>query len=500
MIGFMPEIYPDELVYSWFARYYAHSGHPAYVSALGDLMEKKNTRPDVEFISRINKDAKDIIQKMMPMEEMVLGHTMFPYYRFAGNARISNALWAMSGNGGDAHQLLPVFKGKHGVQARHIKYCPECASESREAYGEAYWDRKATIRNIGICPKHKCRLEETSIEISAKQSPRLYVAEGEIKDTMPELAEDGLGFQLAEYMLEVFQSPIDFKNGVPVGDFLKSRLQGTKYLSARGMQMYISLLLDDIQDFYQGLQGTANGNAGKQDAQYQGITEKHQLQHIFSNKNSDFYKICQLAFFLGISPGELTNPRLPKRTQTELYNEKVAQLYAKGLGCHRIAREVGGSPSTVREANKTKGKKLQGYPAARLGKQAVDWDVMDKEMLPEVGKAINEIYGGGKTRPKRVTGYAVTRHMEWPDRRLQYLPKCRELVEAYYEEFPVYWAREAVWAYKLLLRDKGMEDIHWRDMRVITNLRKDNFEAAFPYLERFADKGTAEDIRGLLPK
>ena len=97
---FMPEIYPDELVYSWFARYYAHSGHPAYVSALGDLMEKKNTRPDVEFISRINKDAKDIIQKMMPMEEMVLGHTMFPYYRFAGNARISNALWAMSGNGG----------------------------------------------------------------------------------------------------------------------------------------------------------------------------------------------------------------------------------------------------------------------------------------------------------------------------------------------------------------------------------------------------------------
>lgn len=69
---------------------------------------------------------------------------------------------------------------------------------------------------------------------------------------------------------------------------------------------------------------------------------------------------------MGISPGELTNPRLPKRTQTELYNEKVAQLYAKGLGCHRIAREVGGSPSTVRKANKTKGKNyrailLQGW-------------------------------------------------------------------------------------------------------------------------------------------
>ena len=45
-----------------------------------------------------------------------------------------------------------------------------------------------------------------------------------------------------------------------------------------------------------------------------------------------------------------------------------------------------------------------------------------------------------------------------------------------------------------------MKDIHWRDLRVITNLKKDNFEAAFPYLERFADGKTAEDIRNLLPK
>lgn len=498
MIGFMPSINPDELVYSWFARYYAHSGHPAYVFALEDLMEKKNTRADVEFISRINKDAKNIIQKIVPMEELILKHTMFPYYRFAENTRISNALKSMSENGGDAYQLLPVSKGKHGVQARYVKYCPKCISEAREAYGEGFWDRKSTIRHINICPRHKCRLKETSIEISAKQSPRLYVAEEEIRDTMPELAEDGLEIQLAEYMLEVFQSPIDFKNEVPVGGFLKSRLQGTKYLSVRGMQMYISLLLDDIQDFYQELQETANENAGKQDAQYQGITEKHQLQHIFSNKNSDFYKICQLAFFLGISPEELTNPRLPKRTQTELYNEKVAQLYAKGLGCHRIAREVGGSSSTVRKANKTKEKKPQDFSAARKGKQAEDWEKMDKEMLPEVQKAINEIYGGAD-RPKRVTEYAVMNYMQWPERRLNYLPKCRELVKSYYEEFPVYWAREVIWAYKKLMEVKEENDIHWRDLRVITNMRKDNFKAAFPYLEKFADADTAEKIKGLLP-
>lgn len=499
MIGFMPEIYPDELVYSWLARCYAHSGYPAYVFALEDLMGRKNERPDVELMGKFNKDAQSIIEKMMPMEELVLKHTMFPYYRFTEGARLSHALKSMAENHGDAYKLLPVSKGKHGVQARCIKYCPMCVAEERETYGEAYWDRKATIRNIGICPKHKCRLKETSIEISAKQSPRLYVAEVEIQDIKPELVESGLEPRFAEYMLEVFQSPIDFKNEVPVGDFLKSRLEGTKYLSVRGMQMHISPLLDDLINFYQELQGAAKDDAEEQTL-YHGITEKHQLQHILSNKSSDFYKICQLAFFLEISPEELANPKLPERTQTELYNEKVAQLYAKGLGCHRIAREVGTSTLTVRNANKTKKKKPHDYSAARLGKQAEDWEEMDKEMLPEVKKAINEIYGSGAGKPKRVTEHAVTRHMGWPDRRLNYLPKCRELVKSHYEEFPVYWAREIIWAYKLLLGEKKMKDIHWRDLRVITNLKKDNFEAAFPYLERFADGKTAEDIRNLLPK
>lgn len=499
MIGFIPEIYLDELVYSWIARYYAHSGYPAYVFALEDLLGRKNARPDVELMGKLKKDAQSIIAKMMPMEELVLNHTMFPYYRFTETARLSHALKSISENHGDAYQILPVSKGKQGMQTRHLKYCPECASESRETYGEAYWGRRATIRNIGICPKHGCRLKETAIEISAKQSPRLYVAEVEIQDMMPKLVEGGLEPRLAEYMLEAFQSPIDFTNEVPVGDFLRSRLEGTKYLSVRGMQMHISPLLDDLINFYQELQGAAKDDAEEQTL-YHGITEKHQLQHIFSNKSSDFYKICQLAFFLGISPEELANPKLPERTQTELYNEKVAQLYAKGLGCHRIAREVGTSTLTVRNANKTKKKKPHDYSAARLGKQAEDWEEMDKEMLPEVKKVINEIYGSGAGRPKRVTEYAVTRHMGWPDRRLNYLPKCRELVKSHYEEFPVYWAREIIWAYKLLLGEKKMKDIHWRDLRVITNLKKDNFEAAFPYLERFADGKTAEDIRNLLPK
>ena len=53
MIGFMPEIYPDELLYSRFARYYERSGYMAYIFAAEDLFQNKNERPDVEFINRL---------------------------------------------------------------------------------------------------------------------------------------------------------------------------------------------------------------------------------------------------------------------------------------------------------------------------------------------------------------------------------------------------------------------------------------------------------------
>ena len=69
MIGFMPEIYPDELLYSRFARYYERSGYMAYIFAAEDLFQNKNERPDVEFINRLTKTHKVLyIRKCQQMK------------------------------------------------------------------------------------------------------------------------------------------------------------------------------------------------------------------------------------------------------------------------------------------------------------------------------------------------------------------------------------------------------------------------------------------------
>ncbi|MCM1224422.1 MAG: TniQ family protein, partial [Lachnospiraceae bacterium] len=403
MIGFMPAIYPDELVYSWFCRYYAHSGHSAYVFAKEDILQNRHIRTDIEFINRLNDDFRSVVLSMIPMEELILSHTMFPYYRFAGVSRLYNALKFMASKGEDAHRLLPIQKGHPDMQSRYIKYCPQCTVEARNIFGEAYWSRKAVMRHIDVCVKHGCRLKDTDIAISGKQSGRLYVAEEKIDDMEPETVKDGLEFTFAKYMADAFHRPICFDNDVPVGEFLRSRLVGTKYMSARGMQMQTSILVDDIMGFYKEIQKQVSPdiNAAGGNAFSPCITQKHHIQHILTGKCSDFYKICQLAFFLGITVDELVNPEIPKINQTMIFDNQVRELYAQGLGCYRIARKLGCSAATARHVNKPREKKPHDYSAARLGKQKMDWDQLDMDMLSEVQKAAEQIYGGKGQRPKR---------------------------------------------------------------------------------------------------
>lgn len=485
MIGFMPSIYKDELVYSWFARYYVHSGHPAYVFAIEDLLERKNTRPDLEFISHLNLHAREIITKIIPMEELVLYHTMFPYYRFIENIRLNNALKSIAKSCEDAHYLLPVSKNRDGEQHNYIKYCPVCAAEAREVYGEAYFTRSTNIRNIGICVKHKCRLKNTSIKISGKQSARLYVAEIEIKDLEPESVKDGLELQFAQYLTDVFQMDININNTVAIGEFLNSRLEGTKYLSARGKMRNVSLLFNEFMKFYKELPN-------------QGITKLSQMQKIFTGYRWDFYEVCQIAFFLGISSDELVNPRLPEKSQTELFNERVEQLYAQGLGCHRIAKKLGCSPSTAKNANRVKPKAEHDY-SVRKGIKRDDWEKIDEQLLQQVLDTCEKIYYNDGGRPGHVTVNAVCRALGCPDKRFDYLPKCKNIIYEYEEKKEVYWAREVVWCYQELIKKKEEEDICWRNIRNVTNLRKDNFMASFPYLEKFTDMETAGKIKSLLP-
>ena len=110
MIAFMPQIYPDELFYSWICRYYIHSGSFSHKSVRNDFYCKKSDNISKEFIGNLNQHAKEVLSAMYPMEELILKHTMFPQYaRFLSSDRKKEALYHLQCDYKDIHTLFPVL-------------------------------------------------------------------------------------------------------------------------------------------------------------------------------------------------------------------------------------------------------------------------------------------------------------------------------------------------------------------------------------------------------
>ena len=77
-IGYLPEVYPDELFYSWVSRTFVHSGHALHNAVLREFFCKRSDNPSKEFLGNLNEDAKNVIQKVIPLRELILQHTMVP--------------------------------------------------------------------------------------------------------------------------------------------------------------------------------------------------------------------------------------------------------------------------------------------------------------------------------------------------------------------------------------------------------------------------------------
>lgn len=469
MIAFMPQIYDDELCFSWFARYYCCSGYPAYGYALDDLLEKRAIHFTAEYISRFNEDSKVIINDLIPMEKLILEHTMFPIVRFMDHSRMQKSLECMVRQEGKIGDLLPLPKSNN---MRHLRYCPCCASEQRENFGEAFWTRTANINDLDICAKHRCKLKDTDILLSGRQPPRLHIAELMIENVEPEFIEDGIELQFAEYLTDVFQAPINKDNKVNISDFLKAKIEGTKYLCPSGQQRNISLLYNDMMDFYSEISN-------------KGIKDAVQIQKVFNGYRTSFYEICQMAFFLKVQVSELANPILPKKSQQELFNEKVAALKVSGLSSKKIARMLNADPHSVRMAGVEKNKAEHDH-SVRKGITKEDWTKMDAETFPAVKEICKKLYNGEYGEPKKVTVGTVERLLNMPNKRFDYLPKCREEVKAYEESQEEFWARKIVWKYRKLLSE-GKEITYSRLAKPL-NLRRKNFISSLPYLSLFCSK------------
>ena len=446
MIAYMPIIYPDELVYSWFCRYYIHSGCFSHKEALQELYCKKSDYLNKEFIGNLNHGAMEKINEIYPMNELVLNHTMYPQYaRFIPLEQKKDALYRLVHEPCDVHHLFCVLPRNEGEQ--YLKFCPMCVNDDRKTYGEAYWHRKHQIRNMGICVKHKCRLKESTVPAKSEQSFTFSPAENYIGNDETVVESDPVAIRFASYLDSVFDAPMDFENDVPISAILYDGMSRTKYLKPSGRSRYTKMLADDMNEFYRSM-GISN------------VASLHQIQRALLRDYYDFSVICQIAFFLGIEIAELVSPSL---TVEQIQQEQDSH-YMKDAA-------------------------------------PIDWKLLDAEMAPVLEKFSRGVYDGSGNengRPERVSEKLVYREMGLLGHQLENMPRCKAVFERYTESYPESWARKIILAYKKL-EEKG-ESFYWTDIRKIAGVKKKNLKEVIPYLMKHVDVEMVGRIMELIVK
>lgn len=484
MIGFFPTPYPDELLYSVLSRYYDKSGYTFYVFAAEDLFVSKTVRPDIEFLNQYTDDALAALTNNMSIEDVIMEHTMFPYYaRFLPYDKRKNALEALRLMKTNYRNLMSIPKNKEGLH-RYLRYCPICAKDDRKEYGEAYWHRNHQIMDVDICPIHLCRLLNSDVVISGKTSPALISAEVSIVHNYDALlSENNTEIAVARYINDVFQESVDTNFDITIGDFLHSRMESTRYLSVRGEQRNIALLCNDFFEYYKELKRSR-------------LTERWQIEKVLSNHVYTTYDVCLLAMFLNISVHDLTNMSLPEKSQAQIFDERVNNLRKQGLSYPEIARILNAPLETVKTTDRHKTYHKKKEQPLKSGVKSMDWNKYDGDMLPRVKEVIQKVRGNEADRPQRITIGAIERMLGIPCKRIDNMPLCKAEIQKYYESYPEYWAREAVWA-AIKVIDNG-QPFNWKNIRNLTNMRRKDFESCLQHLAKYADKELVLRIKGLL--
>ena len=488
MIGFMPELYPDELVYSWLSRYHAKSGHATHRQTIEELLYNPRDRIEIEFINHFTDDFQNVLLKHIPIEQLIAEHTMFQSYAiflpYEERREVFNSLVKMNGK----------YRQIHGMHSsgnlNNLRYCPLCVKEDREHYGETYWHRQWQIYGVDVCPKHKCYLENTDIICNGRSrlASMFITAEESISTNIDKTktAEDELEIELSQYAINVFNTDINMNNSITAGEYLHSTMEGTKYLAPRGEVRKLELIYSDLKKYY----GTLLKNT---------YTRKAQLQEVFSNLRYQFIDICILGMFLKSAPDKLVNRSLPQKTQQQIFDEKVLELRNKGLKFCEIAEQLNASDGVVKTSYHNTYKKREVSKPVKK-ENMYDWGKLDAEYLPTVKKVIAEMWEDQENFqcPRRVTIFGVEQKMGFYQKKFNKLPLCKAEIEKYQESYPEYWARKVVWAEKRVRSSSN--NLNITNISKLTSIKKPQLLQCVDFIDKYTCKEIAEEIRIIIEK
>lgn len=161
MLNFFVEPYENELLYSVNARYHFYSKNTDLKETLVELFETPNVIPTVYLPSRLKQLCSQLpIRSIYTPEYLINNHTLFPVYRpFISAATANKIIKDMkNGDGKGVYTKAGIVAGSI-CKKNGLSYCPKCAVEQKQRFGEPYFMCIHQVQGVIVCPIHGCLLK-----------------------------------------------------------------------------------------------------------------------------------------------------------------------------------------------------------------------------------------------------------------------------------------------------------------------------------------------------
>ncbi|MBB6447891.1 TnsD family Tn7-like transposition protein [Bacillus benzoevorans] len=168
MLSYFPKLYPDELLYSWFARYHDHSSNESSKQTMQELFGNVSSVAVVDLPSNLNAFHEKINHFNPPkINDLICNHTLYNYYTFFQTNDIKKRAMdylKYGGKPGAIHMFLGIAASiiKDG---QYLRFCPSCVKQDTEKYGEAYWHVSHQLPKVYYCHIHQELLHNSNIEL-----------------------------------------------------------------------------------------------------------------------------------------------------------------------------------------------------------------------------------------------------------------------------------------------------------------------------------------------
>ncbi len=256
MIGYFPEPYPDELLYSVCGRYSDRVKYPNFKSLLRELFGERASIAAVDLPSHLNHLVTVLpLGHCYTVDRLIDEHTLLPFYSpFCPLERVNRTREDMRGDEGFPHGHLSLSIVVHN-QKNWLRFCPLCVEADRKQYGESYWHRLHQLSGVEVCPVHAVFLEDSNIPIRHRgKSCEFISAEQRIQPTSVQPLE--LSNPSHEALLKIAHDAVwllSQRNLVADSEILSKRylrvLSEQQLASYKGY-VYTCKLVDKLNKFY----------------------------------------------------------------------------------------------------------------------------------------------------------------------------------------------------------------------------------------------------------